>query len=105
MNERVSDEVLCQLTDMTGPDSIYRAMAIELIELRKVGSAQPVAWYDEDLDMEWGKEKPVYIGNWEPLYASPPADDSMVQFLRTVAGPAFDREQLRKEAKLILGVK
>ena len=34
MSDRVSDEVLSQLTNMVGPDSIYRAMATELIERR-----------------------------------------------------------------------
>jgi hypothetical protein len=34
MSKRVSDEVLSQLTGMVGPDSIYRAMATELIERR-----------------------------------------------------------------------
>jgi len=61
---------------------------------------KPFAWYaieHGEADIEWNSQRPIYEGNWKPLYRTPPQRTEQEQQIETLKRCLFQMQEAAKD--------
>ena len=61
---------------------------------------KPFAWYaieHGEADIEWNSQRPIYEGNWKPLYRTPPQRTEQEQQIETLNRCLFQMQEAAKD--------
>ena len=61
---------------------------------------KPFAWYaieHGEADIEWNSQRPIYEGNWKPLYRTPPQRTDQEQQIETLKRCLFQMQEAAKD--------